>query len=181
MDQGCCFCAYTGTTRAVKAHIASAHAHLRPPNTFGRPKGVPCPLCGFVHDDIARPGWAIRRKRFERGKVVAATAGVLPGGHFQTIGTFAIPPGARRIARIELRVSPCRGPFLGREDRDWRRFCLTCKRPHFDAQRLIPRKCRFMITRDGRTIQCDLAPGHQGAHEIPSAWREWWETGQIDR
>ena len=38
-----------------------------------------------------------------------------------------------------------------------------------DAQKPIPRKCWFMMTGSGRTIQWDLAPGHQGAHEIPSA------------
>lgn len=179
MTRQCCFCAFEGPERAVKAHISGAHADLRPPLSFGRSKGSPCPLCGFVHDEVARPGWAIRRKKFERGKVVAAAAGVVPGGQLQTLGTFVVPPGVKKIRRIVVRVSPCRGPFIGRGDGDGRRFCLTCNRPHFDARKPLPRKCSFMLTRDGRMIQCDLPSHHDGAHQVPAAWSSWWEGGQL--
>ncbi len=179
MMQKCCFCAYKGNTRSVKTHIAVAHQLLRAPNSFGRPRGAPCPLCGFVHDEIARPGWAIRRKRFERGKIVSAVGAVAPNVGLQTIGAFEVPRDASRIKRIEVRLSPCRGPFMGHEDLDGRRFCLTCKRPHFDARKPTPRKRRFMMIHDGRMIQCDLQPGHSGAHEVPQVWRRWWETGDL--
>ncbi len=179
MTRQCCYCAYVGPEQAVRTHLALAHPDLRPPRSFGRPKGNPCSLCGFEHDEIARPGWAFRRKKFVRGKVMAAAGGVLPDGHLQTIGTFVVPPGVRKIARVEVRVSMCRGPFVGRGDPDGRRFCTSCSRPHFDARKPRPPKCWFMITREGRTIQCDLPPGHAGDHQVPPAWRGWWETGYL--
>ncbi len=180
MTQKCCFCAYRGTARAVRTHIAVGHPELRPPISFGRPKGVVCPLCGFVHDDVARPGWASRRKRFERGKVVTVLGDVAPNVGFQTLGEITVPPGVSNIKRIELKLSMCRGPFVGPEDSDGRRFCLTCKRPHFDARKPEPMKCRFMMIREGRVIQCGLQPGHLGSHEVPRDWQRWWETGQVE-
>lgn len=181
MTRRCCFCAYEGTDRAVRTHIAVAHPLLRPPVSFGRSKGLTCSLCGFMHDEIARPGWAIRRKKFERGKVVTVVGGVTPNVGLLTLGRFTVPSGVTKIARIELRRSPCRGTFVGPGDREGRRFCLTCNRPHFDARKPTPGKCHFMMIRDGRMIQCDLQPGHADDHEVPPHWRDWWETGQIGR
>ncbi len=179
MTRRCCFCVYEGPERAVLTHISVAHPDIRPPKSFGRPKGNPCPLCRFEHDEVARPGWAVRRKKFERGKVVAVVAGVVPGGQRQTMGTFVVPRGVSKIARIEFRISQCRGPFIGRGDADGRRFCRSCNRPHFDARKPPPGKCWFMMIRDGRMIQCGLQPGHEGDHQVPSTWRDWWETGRI--
>lgn len=181
MKQRCCFCAYEAPARALQAHISKAHPRLRRPKAFGRSKGNSCLQCGFVHDEIARPGWAIRRKKFERGKVVTVVGGVAPNVGLQTLGRFTVPRGVSKIIRIEFHSSPCRGPFIGPEAEDGRRFCLTCNCPHFDARKATPGNCRFMMIHDGRMIQCSLQPGHRGAHEVPPTWREWWETGNIGR
>ncbi len=103
----CCYCEYRGTFQQVRSHIAVKHgpfARMVVRGLHGRPRKVACHLCGMVHDDIARPGWAEKRAKLERPHFVLMR-GKLPRGHggeFFTLGQTVVPKGATRISRIGL-------------------------------------------------------------------------------
>ncbi len=132
----CCFCSYVSSARGIQTHIAKAHGSLSPPRMWGRPKGPVCELCGWIHndtDETPREGWANRRKRFERGKVVAVMGTVPHGQGFVRLGEVTVPKGAKAITKIGFSFQPCRGPFSGPGDEQGRRYCKSCGRYHFVA------------------------------------------------
>ena len=120
----------------MRTHIAKSHGTPSPPRIWGRAKGPACALCGWIHadlDDAPREGRAIRRKRFQHGKI-GSVLGIVPepDGVYE-LGELTVPKGAKRIKRITISLEPCRGPFLGPPDGQERRYCDMCKRFHFDA------------------------------------------------
>lgn len=133
----CCYCEYESSAHGVRTHIARVHSSLAPPRSWGRPKGRVCGLCGWSHtdvDDTPRPGWSNRRKRFERGKVVAVMGSIPSNARFLKLGEVTVPEGVSRISKIGFSVQFCRGPFSGPPDERGRRYCVSCGRPH-----LVPR------------------------------------------
>lgn len=119
-----------------------------------------------------------------RGRLaVGVSAPLRVPGQWTPLGTVTIPPGVTRIKQLVVSVKHCRGPFLGAPDRQGRRYCVTDRRPHFDVSAgPLPKVCQAMLRRedgnDSRTVQCGLPPRHSGPHEVPPAWRTWWETGK---
>lgn len=134
----CCFCAYTSTSaRGVRAHIAKKHSGAAPPRTMGKAKGPICDLCGWSHndtDETPREGWALRRKRFARGKITAVSGTVTPNSGFLTLGEMRVPKGAKRIKRITVSYQVCQGPFTGPIDEGGRRYCVSCRMLHLAPQ-----------------------------------------------
>ncbi len=132
----CCYCDFESSENGVRAHVAKAHKALRPPRAWGRAMGPVCTLCGWTHtaaDATPRDGWGNRRKRFERGRIVAMQAAVPRHGRFYTLGRFTVPTGVTRIRQISVTIEPCRGPFLGPLDSRGRRYCSRDRRYHLVA------------------------------------------------
>ena len=102
MMRNCCFCGRAGTTRQIRAHIPKAHRviyEMVRRASYGRPNKYACDMCGMVHDDVARPGWADQRKKLERPRIAVISAR-LPAGHggqMMKLGRTRVPEGATRI------------------------------------------------------------------------------------
>ncbi len=129
----CCHCAFESSARGIRTHMAVQHGALSPPESFGRPKGPVCPLCGWVHvdsDEAPREGPVYGRKSFERGKVAAVIGTIPRGGRRVKIGEITVPEGVTRISKVGFSFDFCKGPFTGARDAQGRRYCLSCRRLH---------------------------------------------------
>ena len=104
----CCFCEFRGTERSVRSHMARRHPQplllIRRAGAHGRPPKDACGLCGAIHDDVTRPGWAIHRKKLERPRT-AFLGGKLPKGHGGrsfVLGRTVVPPNVTRVRGIAV-------------------------------------------------------------------------------
>lgn len=85
---------------------AGAHAFGKARGLVGRQmdgtshKDV-CRLCGLHHDDIAGPGRALRRKYLVRPHTALAM-GAVPVGARRLLASLKLPPGVKRITKVEL-------------------------------------------------------------------------------
>ena len=138
MNRECCFgCGFTGTARAVRAHICRRHPLLTGAKRVGRPQRHVCDLCGLHHDHIAGPGRALRRRYLVR-RHTATVVGAVPPGERALLAALNLPPGVKRISRIEFAYENCRGPFRGVPDDQGRRDCAICGRWHDDGSQYQP-------------------------------------------
>jgi len=132
----CCFCKFAGGERAVLAHLRRRHAGLLAPRGAGRAKGPICHLCGYRHDNIERPGWARRRKVYERGSRAQTLGEVDTRRRHFKFSPIRVPPRAKKISEVSFIHTPCPGPYLGQPDPQGRRFCTRCNRPHHEVPRV---------------------------------------------
>ncbi len=104
----CCFCDYAGLSeKGIRVHMAHAHQEVLLMMKIvksGRPPSNACKLCGMIHSEVSRPGWANRRRKLERpkaGMYFASIPGDSGGKDFQ-ISQAMVPEGVTRLNGIML-------------------------------------------------------------------------------
>ena len=130
MSETCCICPFSGTERAVRAHLAKVHPNLIAPAVAGRAAGPTCHLCGYVHDPIDRPGWATRRRTYSRGKIAKLAAAMDSRKGSLRLGEVRVPKGVTHVSGVSVLWEPCIGPYVGAPDDQGRRFCQKDGRYH---------------------------------------------------
>ncbi len=104
----CCFCDFVGLSeKGIRVHMAHAHKvvlSLKKIVMPGRPPAKACKLCGMVHSEVSRPGWANRRRKLERPRArmyYASIPGDSGGKGFQ-ISQARVPEGMTMLKGIML-------------------------------------------------------------------------------
>ncbi len=107
MVECCLSCGYSGTKAGVRAHLYKSHATMMAEIkrfSLGRPRKDSCEMCGLVHDDILRSGWALNRRFLERPHA-SFFHGRLPGvkkDDWVTLGRTKPVNRERRIKQIRI-------------------------------------------------------------------------------
>jgi hypothetical protein len=120
----CCFCDFNSNAKGVKIHMTVSHPEIMSMRRIvrhGRPPKHACELCGLIHEEVSRPGWATRRRKLERPKA-AVFYGSIPGGKKSArLIETVVPEGVTRLKAIGLWAErPCdvtldiRDPDTGR-------------------------------------------------------------------
>ena len=102
----CCFCDYAGLSeKGVRVHMARVHPAILSMMKVvkpGRPPGNACNLCGMVHSEVSRPGWANRRRKLERPRAALYHGSIPPGEKDVLISKAVVPEGVTRLKGVIL-------------------------------------------------------------------------------
>jgi len=129
----------------------------------GRPRGPVCELCDWVHDEIRRPGWAVRRLWVRQGLHQTMRAVVTDRGHF-TVGLLPVGRGERITIQAERDPASFRehGPFIeGADHRGWK-LCERCHQFAPDTKESLRARLEWRCDAcEGRETDTLLVPrGH---------------------
>jgi hypothetical protein len=103
----CCGCDFQGSDHGVRVHLAVEHPQIVTwaKTIFGRIPKDACPRCRMFHDWTPRPGWAVKRRKIERGRTVSFAGRGPKDQHAEevfTLGTTKVPEGFSKISKILL-------------------------------------------------------------------------------